>query len=137
MQASHIPSLMGGQAKRVGVYHKAWLNSSRMHNTISTAASWARGHSLEFWNTQQWQVWATRPRRGRRIPARAPPGAHTCCRSRIQRQSSKGFSSVCQRMERLRAHKETRLQQPSQVSNQSSDGLLIHTSGQLHARPPA
>ena len=53
--------------------------SSGMCNMISTATctSWARGHSLEFWNTQQWQkVRATRPRRARnhtRIPARALP----------------------------------------------------------------
>ena len=39
---------MGGQVKRVGVCHKVWLNSSRMHDTIFTATVWASMHSLEF-----------------------------------------------------------------------------------------
>ena len=85
-----------------------------MHDTISTATSWARVHSLECWNSQQWQrVRATQPRWARnhtKIAARSPPGWHPCCRSRTQRQSSKGSSSICQRVVWLWAHKETRRQ---------------------------
>ena len=90
--------------------------------------------------TQRWQsVRATQPRQARnhtRIPARSLPGARRRCRSKIQRRSSKVSSNVYQRVARLRAHKETRVHQPPQVSNQSSDGLLIRTTGQLHARSP-
>ena len=111
--------------------HKVWLNSSRMYNTISTATS-ARVHSLEFWNTQRWQrVQATWPRWARNHTS-------TSLLSKPDTEAIiEGLSSICRRVVQLRAHKETRLQQPSQISNQFSDGLLIHTSGQLHARSPA
>ena len=38
----------GWQDQDGGSVSQGWLNSSRMHGTVSAATSWARMHSLKF-----------------------------------------------------------------------------------------